>query len=212
MASVLLGATKDVEQIGDIFLTARSDLRNRVNRQRRESRRWMRVQLVGWLEVDAVSPLDVPLIPPQRREALMALGLPSAEDHEAIWLPSFHAVVWHPGVDWQEVRDVLSLQWGAARQVHVQPAAQHLTAEQNIKNIVSYSLKHRCQTNIGGVAMDWPASWLGQFYDWLHEWSQGFRRTRLLIGLPKALHDKEDKNIGINGRNKEYIEPMPITY
>lgn len=212
MASVLLGSTVDVEGIGDIFLTARSDLRNRVNRQRSMLRRWSRVQLVGWLEVDAVSPLDVPLLPPERREALTAMGLPCAEDHDVIWLPSFHAVIWHPGVDWQEVRDALALQWEGTRQVHVQPARSHLTAEQNIRNIVSYALKHQCQTSLGGTRIDWPPSWLAEFYEWLHSWSQGFRRTRVLVG-PASIDPKHEaiKPERISTPTL-YIEPMPITY
>ena len=212
MASVLLGSTTDVEKIGDIFLTARSDLRNRVNRQRSMLRRWNRVQLVGWLEVDAVSPLDAPLLPPERREALLALGLPSAGDHDVIWLPSFHAVVWHPGVDWQEVRDSFALQWDCARQVHVQPARSHLTPDQNIRNIVSYALKHQCQTSIGGARIDWPPSWLAEFYEWLHSWSQGFRRTRVLVGPASGANKQDSRCSSKDNGFPAYIEPMPITY
>jgi len=211
MASVLLGGTIDVEKIGDIFLTARSDLRNRVNRQRSMLRRWDRVQIVGWLEVDAVSPLDVPLLPPERREALLAMGLPSAEDHDVIWLPSFHAVVWHPGVDWQEVRDAFALQWECARQVHVQPARSHLTPEQNIRNIVSYALKHQCQTSIGGARIDWPPSWLAEFYEWLHSWSQGFRRTRVLVGPANVSNKRHSSCSSRDNTSLAWIEPMPIT-
>ena len=97
MATLVAGATTDVEEIGAMFIKARSDLRNMINRQRAERRRWRNFKLIGWLEVDALAAEDLPNLGSDRSALLHGLGLPHVADGDTIWIPTIHAAVWFRG-------------------------------------------------------------------------------------------------------------------
>ena len=126
---------------------------------------------------------------------LNEIGLPNIGDGDIDLDSSIHAVAWFSGVDWQEVNHALTHQWPVPRQAHLELARSHLEPEQNIQNIVNYALKHKCQTKLGHAVVDWPAAWLGQYYTWLHSWTE----------LPKhASYDLSDRSVGNPEKRSSY--------
>lgn len=210
--TVIIGADASLSEVEAMIAKARRDLRNLIDARRRRGRRWASLRLFGWLEMDAIDPQDVPLLAGNRRSLLIALGAGALSARSPVWIPTIHGVVMHPDLDQQEVRDALSEVWELEAQVHIAPFLDHLTFDQNIENSVSYSLKHRCSTNIKGIEEPWPARWLANYYEWLNVWSSSFRSTRFLV---RELNMKATYSTDIFDTDEacmNHIDPQPIDF
>jgi hypothetical protein len=204
---------------------ARRDLRNFLDRMRAKSPRWHNMTLVGWLEVDALDPSDLPVIGTDRRELLSALGARQGTT-SPLWVPTLHALVRFDDLGWQDLQHAFASQWAHPRQVKVEKFYDHLTIDQSVENLVSYALKHRCTTSIDGAHHPWPGRWMVEFYEWLDEWSAGLKRTQFKIGASRPTQADEDtaqahdSRLGVHDDAHQVVsqldtgvlDPMPIEY
>lgn len=204
LATVVLGVVGTLADMDALLAKGRRDLRNAVNAQRAARVAWKGVELLGWFEVDAVHSDDLQFVAAERRDLLGKLGAGGGMNGP-IWVATFHAVVRHERIDWQEVQSTLAAQWPLVTQVDVQPFRRHLSPTWNLENCVNYAVKHQAVTKLGTRTEPWPVTWLVSYYEWLHEWSPSFKRLRILLrrsnGItrhatnPSVVHDD--------------IEPMP---
>ena len=215
MITIVGGIAATVDEIGDVFLKARRDLRNLVDRQKLVRRRWRGFGLIGWLEVDSLTGEDFPMLGSQRSKLLHEIGIPAGCTDQTIWVPTIHAAVRFARIDYQEVQAELSHQWPIQRQAVLTRAYDHLTPVMNIENIISYSLKHKCITKLDGKLARWSGKQMAEYYSWLYHWTPSFRRTRVIIGGNKKA--KKPKKLFINEyesydceTGEIYTEPMPV--
>jgi hypothetical protein len=179
--TIILGLTSWTEDIGDIFLRARRKLRNIVDENRRSNARWRRLQVVGWLEVDAFDPHRFVDLPPNKKEQLEAIGLPFVGAGPT-WVVTLHALVSLDGVDRYRLAEELRRRWDAPTQVDVRPFDTTRSADQNINSLVRYCLKNRTTTATTVChAEPWDISWSTEYYEYLNKWSRGFQSTRIWI-------------------------------
>lgn len=202
--TVVLGIVGSLADMDALLSKGRRDLRNAVNARRAARAAWGNVELLGWFEVDAVHSDDLQFLAKDRRALLASLGAGVGIDGP-IWVATFHAVVRHERIDWQEVRSVLAAQWPLSAQVDVQPFHRHLNPTQNLANCVNYAVKHQAVTKLGTRSEPWPVTWLADYYTWLHDWSPSFKRLRILLRRRKKA---KRTIVQVNVRQVE-VEPMP---
>lgn len=206
LVTVVLGVVGSLADMDALLGKGRRDLRNAVNARRAARTAWGSLELLGWFEVDAVHSDDLQFVAPERRQLLASLGA-DVGISGPIWIATFHAVVRHEWIDWQEVRSVLAGQWPRHAQVDVQPFHGHLSPAQNLGNCVNYAVKHQAVTTLGARAEPWPETWLAAYYTWLHEWSPSFKRLRILLRRNKK---SKRLSVPINVRQVE-VAPLPWT-
>lgn len=204
LVTVVLGVVGNLADMDALLSKGRRDLRNAVNARRATRAAWGSLELLGWIEVDAVHSDDLQFVAAERRELLASLGA-GVGTSGPIWVATFHAVVRHERIDWQEVRSVLAAQWPRRAQVHVQPFHSHLSPAQNLANCVNYAVKHQAVTKLGTRTEPWPATWLVAYYTWLHDWSPSFKRLRILL---RRNNKFRRQSVPASVRQVD-VEPMP---
>jgi hypothetical protein len=198
-----------VNEIGETVLRARSTARNLFNKYRARSKRWNKIELLGWFEIDALSEDDMPLLGSDRAE-LLSLIHAQPHGNAPVYIPTIHGIVSLNGLDYQQFRDALQEKWPHKNQVDVQPFYETAPMEKSIYSVIRYSLKRTCSTFLRGVDEPWPDSWLVEFESWHYQWSRGFQSMKLSIGKRKENAIMDYKAIRIVNDFHE-LEPMPIT-
>lgn len=179
MFTIMFAVASDADDIGPIWLKAKSDLRNRVNAMRREIPRWERVAITGWVEADPIIYEDMGRLGTQQREMLAGLNTPRwRSDGGPAWVVHIHGVAYHPSIDWQATQTALSVQWPGDRRVHIQPFDERKSVDVNIGAVIQYATKYRAGRWIGSAYDYWPAPWMAEYYDWADRFSQGWQSLR----------------------------------
>lgn len=225
--TIVFAAKGAVDEIADVYEAGRKKLRNLCDAMRRKSDRWADLEIVGWLEVDAVAPEDLDKLPPERRELLDAIdeaycvarGMP-------IWIVTMHGIAKLGDGRFGDFEAALSSTWRAPRQTKLRPFHDDKTPDQNIANLVLYALKHDCCSTFwfqrddgtfGEVDEAWPGSWRAAHYEFIESWSRGFQSTRINIGLrgkKRTVHspqvEADPPHHHCDEEPLDYIEPMPV--
>lgn len=223
LLTVVLGVTLDPDQIGPLFESGRRKLRNIVDYQRRRSRGWDDVEVLGYLETDALNGIQVDEILPERRSLLHDLGLPQNPDqHEPIWVVTIHAVVRFDNIGRQSFVDALTKSWPQKNRVDVKPLTRTLSTSENVSNIIEYALKHENITRLSDFnELAWQPEWVSDFYESMMRWSKSFKRMKLNIRPKGFFKNKNDSECGENNEPDESndsnvsgldYEPMPILF
>lgn len=195
--TVVLELTGSVEYIGGIFQQFRRKLRNIIDKNRRRSRAWADLQIVGWLEVDAFDPERFADLPPRKKEQAEAMGLPFYQATTPTWVVTFHGIVSLGAVERQELARELEERWPAPGQVHVQPFHMDKAPSKNLNSLVRYCLKHEhtTATTVSG-AEPWAMAWKVEYYEYLNRWSRGFQSLRIWIKSRRITKTKNDVKYG----------------
>lgn len=210
MFTIMFDVASEADDIGPIWLKAKSDLRNRVNAMRRTNPRWDRVAMTGWVEADPIIYDDMARLGTQQRAMLAGLNTPCwRADGGPAWVVHIHGITYHPKIDWQETQAALSAQWQGERRVHVQPFDASKGVDTNIGGVVRYATKYRAGRWMGGGFDYWPAAWMAEYYDWADRFSQGWQSMRFRMN-GKAMTDSCEDNNALS-IDLSYIEPMYTT-
>jgi hypothetical protein len=216
LLTVVLAVTEDENQIGPCFERGRKKLRNIIDAQRRRTRRWDAVEVLGWLETDALDDSQVQMVLPERRALLENVGLPSHPAPEMpIWVITIHAVVRLSAVEHQAFRSALQIGWPHPGQVDVSPFISTKSPDANLCHVIEYALKHETITRMEGrMEFAWPPGWLARYYEALEGWSRSFQRLRVNIRpkrQPKTNHD-DCGPAPDHPRIQVELEPMPSLF
>lgn len=198
--TIVFDVTGPFADIRDIWDKGRQDLKNRLKALKRESARWGDVQVMGWLEADPVTYDMVAILGSEQRELID--GLRPVLGDRVSWVVHMHAIVHHPRLDWQEVRDGFAQQWTHPRAVDVQSCAQSRfdwqeDAHTALHFMTGYALKYRAGRMISG-GMDYlPPAWLADYHTALIGFSQNHQSLRFTSGLRRgAMSDDESSDVG----------------
>lgn len=179
--SIILGLTSWTRDIGDIFIQGRRKLRNIIDKNRRVSEKWRGLSIVGWMEVDAFDPHRFADLPPNKKVQLEAIGLPWVGVGPT-WVVTIHAIVNLAGVDRYRLAEELRRGWKAPTQVDVRQFDESKSPDNNINSLVRYCLKNRTDTaTTVCYAEPWDISWRTEYYEYLNNWSAGFKSIRVWI-------------------------------
>jgi hypothetical protein len=97
--TIVLGVTRpgEVEDITAIWNEAKRDLRNVVDRRRRKSPSWEAVELVMWLEVDAVDVQDIACLGSDKKRQIGELRVIPFDATGPVFIVTCHGVVERAG-------------------------------------------------------------------------------------------------------------------
>jgi len=175
-------------------------VRNLVDAKRRVGSRWWGVEFLIWLETDAFAPQDFIHLGPDKQAQIGAFAHRFVIDGQPVWVPTIHGIVKLNGFDPQRVSMELQSRWNYPKQVDVQRFYEHNSKEQNISNIINYSLKNECLSYLGRQVECWPNSWRATYYTFLHLWSRGFQSLRCSIGAKGKINIDKGYNFNKNNR------------
>ncbi len=210
-ASIVIGATAHVDEIGETFTKFRRDLRNVVDANRRHRRRWNNLEALLWLETDALSGNDYVHLGSDKQAQLGEMAPLFVRDSGPVWVVTAHGVIACPGIDYQEVGEDFRQRWPGTKRVDVRPFYPHQTKEQNLGYTINYALKHECRTHLGHITEPWPVGWMAEYYSYLNRWSRGFQSTRISISS-REIKSTNTLLSGYNHPKLEEREPFPFTY
>lgn len=216
LLSIVLGATQNVEEIGQIAHREAKNLRNRIAAERRASGLWGPFEAVVWLEVDAIDLEDFARLGPAKREQVGEWMTVMQGQTGVVWLPSWHGIVrLGPALDVGQVGEAFRRQWPGHRQVHLRPFHVDRALTANISGVINYGNKHACTTDYydaetGEITpREWDTSWLGTYYAWLHGWSRGFQSLRVSV---RAAKPKRVLDLTTNSNEEIELEPLPFVH
>ena len=191
-ATIMLARTGSLQAVRDLVRVTRTELRNMRDRRGRADPRWRNVMAAGAIEVDAMGPDDVGLLPPQRRAVVRDLPMHGALDHatyghEVLWIAHAHLALSAPELSQAELQDALLTQWpGIGGRVRVQPFWDSVPAGDSAARIVGYASKHAMRLKLDGgdacTVLPWPAPVQATFWGWVHSMRNGLASLRLQIG------------------------------
>lgn len=167
LVTISPGFITDLTDWGSMNRKFKSDIRNLINRQRREwPRRWGRVSLFGWPEADPVSLADLPILPSRIRLYIEA-ARPSWRE-EWVWMAHWHFVADTGLVDRQELRDVLGERWPLPSQVDVRPLDPGKgTKDENVSRISRYANKFCTGKTWDSVWSEWSPTAIANMRTWM---------------------------------------------
>lgn len=209
-ATVVLGGSRDLDEVGTLIERGYRATRNRVNAERRMSARWSGLSVRGWYEVDAIGPEHYGQVLPKRRALLDEIAPMYDGQNGPTWVPTFHAIIRLNGIDYGQVQASFAQQWSAPAQVHIEPLNAYKSVDENIDAIVGYSNKHKSEIKLenpnrsSSIIVPWSSSWSVSYYGWLGLKRNGFEFLRFSIGPKHKDHQKiVEQNV---------IELLPMLY
>lgn len=209
--SLVVGATTEVLEVEGMFRGAKKVLKNLIEAQRRQRKRWNALQALLWLEVDAVAAEDIDKLPPDKRQQYGEFGINCADPSRPVWIVTVHGIIAHPGIEIQEVRMELEDRWSKSRQVKLKAFYSHQTPEQNIDGVIGYSLKHLLRIHFGWsdghrVEETWPAAWSAEYYTDLFSWTHGFKSQRMSL----SAYDPDHPNSKARRERRAHCETYTL--
>lgn len=185
LVTIMLARCGDLDAVRDAVRDLRVELRNLRDRRARVNRQWRDVQAVGLVELDAVAPHDIPLLPSQRRDVIEAL--PGGVSDDVVWLPHLHLAISAPHLSHGDVRHALEAQWpGVAGRVDLVPFRDR-DAGAGAGGVVAYAGKHQMTTRLlDGVEVAWPLAWQARYWTWLHSMRCGLAPLRVRLGARRV--------------------------
>lgn len=208
-ATVVLQPTHDVADVLPIFRSARSTLRN-IRSKHKSALQGLR--LAGWMETDIVTYDQMPLIGSQRQNLISTLLHPK-DDCSPMYIPTIHAIVGMRDLSCPEFRRHLSEKWPHDRQVHVEPFLEKFNKNENIRNLVCYSLKGICSTNGNRERLPWASSWMKDYFVAIDVPSGNFQAISTKIGFNNRHIAPYEALDQINTkRSLRECEPMPFIH
>lgn len=193
LITVMLSRCRGLADMLDVIGAFRVELRNWRDRRARVDGRWRSLEMVGQVEIEALDPGAIHLLPPSRRAVVEALPGRSGTDGYArhdqavVWVGHVHLVCHAPDLDGGELRDALERQWpGPAGRVDVRSFHPGSAAE-NTAAIFGYANKNKMETALrDGIKEKWPMAVQAAYWGWLHEIGNGLATLRIRLGPKKV--------------------------
>lgn len=212
-ATILLAQTGTLPAVRGVVEKLRDNLRALRDRRARKDRRWRNVAVTGIVEIDMLEPFDVPLLPPQRRDAVAALPVIDSSN-DMICVPHLHCVISHPGIPREVLRDELRAAWPGPYRVKVTDLDSD-DVETEAKGIIGYATK-AVMMNSYRDRVKLPVSLTQQaiFWGWLHSLRYGIAPLRVRISPMRSkvvLADDAVEDVAEVVDLGE-IEPMPSLF
>ncbi len=182
-ARITIGATNCVGDIGPMFDTARTKLRNIIDQRRAAQTVWHDVEVLGWMRVaDAADPLA----------------------QKPTWTISADLMVRHGA--WQEVGHLLAEGWKSPGQTAVTPFDPEMLIQESLGESIQRAL---APWHPNFDAEDaWPKERVGELYEYVSLWSRGFESLRIAIGQRDAKRTRHSR--GAQDDTAMWLEPMPV--
>lgn len=166
--TVVVGATIDINGVSSLIKKSRQDTINRFAAARAADDRWDGTYLRAWHEIDAAGIEHMPLLPPQRLKLVPSLTPMGADTTAAMWIPTWHGIMWLNGLSVREVTNQLGRQWNLEHQVDVEPFDPKKPVTANLAKLTSYANKFHCSISLDGKRTEaWPIHWQTEFFGWL---------------------------------------------
>jgi hypothetical protein len=214
LVTIMLSRSGSLDGVREVARRVRTELRNLRDRNARIDRRWRGVEMIGQVEVDALGPTDIDVLPPQRRAVISALpsfGGSSGYatwDQIVTWVTHIHVAVHAPKLSRGDLRDAFEKQWPGVGRVDVRPFHPG-TANENAGSIIAYASKHEMRTTLkDGFEVEWPVAVQAVYWGWLHSLRSGLAPLRVRIGAIKDKTAAPDSPSSKHQNNK----PMPMTF
>lgn len=204
LVTIMITCTGSLESIRDIIREFRVSLRNLRDRRAREDGRWRMISAVGLAEVDMVSPYDIQLLPPHRRQVIETLSATMHGD-EIVHVVHVHLAASHPAIPRHVVKSVLSQQWPGNNRVDVKPFRDEQGAADNAGGVVAYASKQKMSVRYSDFTeFPVPIRCQASYFGWLHGIGAGLATLRVRMS--------EMRNHARNKPHVDQIEPMPIAW
>lgn len=185
-ARITIGATDHVGDIGPMFDTARTKLRNIIDQRRAARTIWHDVEVLGWMRIGA-KPAEGP-----------SHGKPG-------WTITANLVVRHGALTWQEIGHLLAEGWKSPGQTCVQPFDPATPVQESLVGSIQRALAPWHPNSEGDSA--WPTEWLSRLYEYVEGWSRSFQSVGICVGPRDA---KLTRHTPYAHVADEWIEPMPV--
>jgi hypothetical protein len=128
-----------IEEVRRSILHHKTVIQNRVRNAERSIRDFERVRLRGWFEVDLYDK-GMAQVEAYKRDTLLQMGSDPDENHP-LHVVHLHALLDIGGLSPDQVRRQLRKDYPSTRQIELRGLYETRTLEENIGNIVGYSMK-----------------------------------------------------------------------
>lgn len=201
LITVMLARSGSLDAVQDVTRKLRIELRNLRDRNARTDQRWSSVEMVGQVEIEALGPDDIGLLPPHRKaviEALPAFGGScgyATWDQIVVWVSHVHIAVHAPMLTEHDLSEAFCRQWpGHGQRVDVRPFREG-DAASNTAAIAGYACKHEMRIALKNQTdLRWPIAVQAAYWGWLHGLRNGLAPLRVRIG-PIRKSTKPAQNI-----------------
>ncbi len=183
-ARITIGTTDLVGDIGPMFETARTKLRNIIDQQRAARSIWHDVEVLGWMRVG------------------LAAGSPPDKPR---WAISTNLLVRHGTLPYQGFGHALAEGWKSPGQTCVEPFDPAILVQESLARIIQHATAPWHPSCDGNGA--WPKEWISGLYGYVDGWSRSFQSLRIDIGPRDA---KLTRHTPYAHVADEWIEPMPV--
>ncbi len=180
-ARITIGTTDDVGDIGPMFETARTKLRNIIDQRRAAQAIWHDVEVLGWMRVAA---------------AEGTLG--RCPD----WTVTANLVIRHGALPYQEFGHLLADGWKALGQTRVIP----FDTASPVQECLAGGIQHALAAWHADAA--WPMEWISELYEYVEGWSRSFQSLRIDIGPRDTKRTRHSR--GEQEDTAIWLEPMPV--
>lgn len=209
MLTICFDVASGPDEIGEGWIRARRQITNLVTAMRRQSQRWRSFNMVGFLEADPFVAADICLMGSDQQTMIPRLSIPfSPYSGAPAWLWHIHAIVHHPRLDWQAVRDAFQRRWNQPFQVEVENFYTTQPKEKSIDKIVAYSLKYEPGRLLGNAVDYWPSRWMADYYQWAFDFSHSYKSFRFSVGARR----EGNRQLGVKSHCKGSISSNGIHY
>lgn len=197
--------TGDLSEVRQRIAIIVRSLRDRRDAEAEAGTLWASVEAVGHVELDPYWAADIQHLAPDQVALIPSLPVLSHAGDGVIWVIRVHLAVRHDGISCDELQEVLCRQWPGIGRVHLEPFHEDRSAQDNAGRVLSYSIKHIQQVDMGFVTERWPVSWQVSYWTWLHQMGRALQPLRVSLGPQRV------KPSTSNLRDHQGdCEPMPV--
>ena len=182
-ARITIGTTEHVCDIGPMFDTARTKLRNIIDQRRVAQTVWHDVEVLGWMRIGAAQ---------------------GSSAGKPVWTVSANIVIRHGDLPWQEFGHLLADGWKAPGQTAVKPFDPAMLIQESLGESIQRAL---APWHPNFDAQDaWAKERVGELYEYVEGWSRSFQSLRIDIGPRDAKVTRHTPYASV----ADEIEPMPV--
>jgi len=198
LLTINLGIVAETDAIWDRWVADRKKMRYAIRALAQRRTPWLHLSMTAYLDVFPFAYEEVTSLGVKQKEYIASVGLPASDHIRPYWMYHLHALVHHPRLDWQAVRDGLANHFSAPHQVHVEPLYRDELKGDNISSVIAYANKYQPVSLIKGCERDWSSEWMADYFYSCECFSDSYKSIRMQINgkiLPVALGDllREDK-------------------
>ncbi len=185
-ARIRIGTTDRVGDIGPMFETARTKLRNIIDQERVARTIWHDVEVLGWMRIGAAE---------------------GSVGRRPLWTVSANIVIRHGALPYQEIDHLLADAWKAPGQTRVTPFDTASPVTKSLEKSIQDALS-AWHPRADGDAV-WPSDRITDLYEYVEGWSRSFQSLRIHVGLRDAKLTRHSPSAHVEDADT-WIEPMPV--